>query len=128
MPDVTLPVQVAVVAALRGSGALTGIVGSRIYDRAPANAAAPYALLSGWTADDEGVECGEAARVAFAVDCYSAEPGREQVAEMAGAVKSALHRLEASGLEIMWQGSVWNQEKDGLTHRASCRFEALADG
>lgn len=42
MIDATLPVQAALVALLRGAAAVTALVGDRIYDVAPEEAAYPF--------------------------------------------------------------------------------------
>lgn len=127
MPDSSLPLQVAVVAALRGSADLTALVGPRIYDRIPDNQPRPFVAMASWVVRNDDTDCGDAAAVSMSVLCYSDKPGRQEVGQIAGAVKDALHRLEPDGGEIRWQDTIYSVE-DGLVSQAVVRFEALLDG
>ncbi len=127
MPDSSLPLQVAVVAALRGSSALAPLVAGRIYDRVPENQPQPYVAMASWFVREDGSDCADATAVSFLVECYSDKPGRKEVGDIAGAVKDALHRLEPVGGEVLWRDTVYSTE-DTLVSHAVVRFEALLDG
>lgn len=127
----TIPLQVAVQAALRESAALTAIVGVKVYDRVPEGTVAPYVTYSGWQEIEDGSDCADSAEVFFDVQCFSDIPSRAQVAAMSGAVRAALHRLapQATGLgnvEILHNTTQYFRE-DGLTQRAVVNFKALVD-
>lgn len=127
MPDNTLTVQAAVVAALRASTALAGLVGTRIYDRIPENQPQAYVALASWAARNDGTDCFDASTVDFMVLAYSDKPGRKEVADIADAVVAALNRLQPAGAEVLWTDTNYGAEQ-GLLSVASVRFQALCDG
>ncbi len=126
MPDSSLPLQVAIVAALRGYPTLSAL-GVRVYDHIPDNERQPYVAMASWFVREDGSDCADATAVSFLVECYSDKPGRKEVGDIAGAVKDALHRLEPAGGEVLWQDTVYSTE-DALVSHAVARFEALLDG
>lgn len=126
MSDNTLPLQAAIVAALRGSAALTAL-GARIFDHIPDGCRQPYAAMATWTLRDEGTDCFDAQTVEFMIDCWSDKKGREEVAKIAGAVKDTLHRLAVDNAEISWNDTAFGIESEMMS-RAIMRFTALLDG
>lgn len=132
MSEATLPLQAAVVAALKAYAPLTAIVGAKVYDRVPENVQPPYVTLTGWQEVEDGTDCSDASEVFFDVQCFSAEVGRPESARIAGAVKAALHRLTPafagwSETEIIYRGTQYFTESDGTTTRAVVNFQALTD-
>ncbi len=127
MPDNTLVVQAACVAALRASAPLSALVGGRIYDRIPDNEPQPYVAMASWVARNDGTDCMDASTVEFMILAYSDKPGRKEVAQMADAVTDALNRLQPAGAEVIWQDTNYGTEQ-GLVSFASVRFQALCDG
>lgn len=132
MSEATLPLQAAVVAALKAHAPLAAIVGAKVYDRVPANTAPPYVTITGWQEIEDGTDCSDASEVFFDVQCYSAQVGRPEAARIAGAVKDALHRLTPAtagwgNAEIQYRSTQYFTESDGATTRAVCNFQALLD-
>lgn len=132
MSEATLPLQAAVVAALKAHAPLTAIVGVKVYDRVPANTAPPYVTVTGWQEIEDGTDCMDASEVFFDVQCFSTAVGRPEAARIAGAVKDALHRLTPAtagwaNTEISYRGTQYFTETDGTTTRAVVNFQALAD-
>ena len=132
MSEATLPLQAAVVAALKAYAPLTDIVGQKIYDRVPANTAPPYCSISGWQELEDGTDCMDASDVFFDVQCFSASVGRPEAARIAGAVKKALHLLAPAAAgwantEIQYRSTQYFTESDNVTTRAVLNFQALLD-
>jgi hypothetical protein len=132
MSDASLPLQAAVVAALKASLPLAALVGTKIYDRVPDATAAPYVKLSGWQEINDDTDCSDSSEVFFDVQCYSTAVGRPQVANIASAVKAALNKLEPSvtgfsGTQILHRSTLYFYEADGTTERAVVNFHALID-
>lgn len=132
MIDASLPLQAAVVAALKADAALTAIVTAKVYDRPPASAVAPYTALTGWQVIEDGTDCSDAAEILFEIQCYSTGVGRPESARMATAVAAALHGLRPalagfSEAEILHQSTLYFTETDGLTTRAVVSFQVLVD-
>lgn len=132
MSEATLPLQAAVVAALKAYAPLTALVGAKVYDRVPANTQPPYCTVTGWQEIEDGTDCSDASEVFFDVQAYSDSVGRTEAARIAGAVKDALHRLTPAttgwgNTEIQYRGAQYFTESDGVTTRAVCNFQALTD-
>jgi hypothetical protein len=132
MSEATLPLQAAVVAALKAHAPLAALVGAKVYDRVPANTPPPYVTITGWQEVEDGTDCMDASEVFFDVQCFSAAVGRPEAARIAGAVKAALHRLKPattgwSETEIIYRGTQYFTESDNATTRAVVNFQALAD-
>lgn len=132
MSEATLPLQAAVVAALKAHAPLKAIVGDKVYDRVPPNTVPPYVTITGWQEIEDGTDCSDASEVFFDCQCFSAQVGRPEAARIAVAVKAALHRLEPatagwSEVQITYRGTQYFTESDGITTRAVVNFQALAD-
>jgi hypothetical protein len=132
MSEATLPLQAAVVAALKASAPLTALVDAKVYDRVPPNTLPPYVTITGWQEVEDGTDCMDASEVFFDVQAFSATVGRPEAARIAGAVKAALHRLTPAtagwtNVEIIYRGTQYFTESDGTTTRAVVNFQALTD-
>lgn len=132
MPDATLPLQAAVVAALKAYAPLVALIGAKVYDRVPAGTVAPYVTLTGWQELNDDTDCSDASEAYFDVQAYSDAVGRPQVANIASAVKSALNKTTPAvtgwgECEILHNNTLYFTEPDGLTQRAVVNFKALLD-
>ncbi|WP_089177256.1 DUF3168 domain-containing protein [Bosea sp. AS-1] len=132
MSEATLPLQAAVVAALKAYAPLAALVGAKVFDRVPPNTVPPYICISGWQEIEDGTDCSDASEVFFDVQCFSTAVGRPQAAQTAGAVKAALHRLAPAtagwdNTEISYRGTQYFIETDNVTTRAVVNFQALTD-
>lgn len=85
--------QAALIAALRGDGALDALVGGRVYDEPPQDVAMPYVAL--------GEEFGQPAyestdgsgfEVLVTIDTWSRSQGRGEVKDIMAAILAVLHR------------------------------------
>jgi hypothetical protein len=132
MSEATLPLQAAVVAALKAHAPLAAIVGAKVFDRVPAGTAAPYVTITGWQEIEDGTDCSDASELFFDVQCYSTAVGRPEAARIAGAVKAALHRFSPaiadwSEVEVIYRSTQYFTESDNATTRAVVNFQALTD-
>lgn len=132
MSEATLPLQAAVVAALKAHAPLAAIVGAKVFDRVPAGTVAPYCTVTGWQEIEDGTDCSDASEIFFDVQIFSTAVGRPEVARIAGAVKDALHRLTPAtagwgNTEISYRSTQYFTESDGVTTRAVVNFNALTD-
>lgn len=132
MSEATLPLQAAVVAALKAHAPLTAIVGTKVFDRVPAGTVAPYVTITGWQEIEDGTDCSDASELFFDVQCFSTVVGRPEAARIAAAVKSALHKLapattDWANTEILYRSTQYFTESDGTTTRAVVNFQALTD-
>jgi hypothetical protein len=132
MAEPILPLQPAVIAALKAHAPLAAIVGAKVYDRVPANTQPPYITITGWQIVEDGTDCADAVEIFFDAQCFSVNGGISQAAYMAGYVKDALHRLAPTtsgwgNTEILYRGTQYFTESDGTTTRAAVNFQALAD-
>lgn len=130
--DVSLPIQQAVIAALKADAALAAIIGARAYDDVPADAAFPYACLTGWQHVPEEADCFDVAEYFFDFQCFSRSVGRVEVGRIARAVRGALARRELAigdGLtaSISHRTTLYFDEPDGLTRRAVLNFVVTSD-
>lgn len=99
--DAILELQGAIITRLRNDTSLAVLVGQNIYDNPPADdngsvppARYPYVSLGPASSNAESAECIDAEDIIFQIDAWSAYPGRKQVAEIADAIRRALHQWE----------------------------------
>lgn len=129
MADSSLDLQKAIVAALKASAELTALVGSRIYDQAPANAVKPYVSLGpeDWIAADGVGIVSYAGSVQ--IDVWSGATGKPEAKRIANAVQNALHlaplTLDSAQLVLLAHRITrYFVEADGLTKHGALDFRA----
>lgn len=87
--------QVALIAALRGSAGVTANLGQRIWDNAPVGANFPYLTLGPSQEIDDSAECIDGAEVFQQIDVWTQEGGSQLGAkQICGAVKQALRGVD----------------------------------
>lgn len=90
-----LPLQKGLRAALVANSDVTAIVSTRVYDEPPQDVAFPYVRFGDITPAAFDTDTTEGALVAVSIEAHSRSPsGRVEAAQIAEAVKSALHRQE----------------------------------
>jgi len=102
--DDTLAVQAALVAALRADAGVQALVGQRVYDQAPRDAATPFVSLGpalGQPFEAQGLDAWEAV---FTLDVWSRAPGGVEVRAIQAALFAALHHaaLSVAGKALVW--------------------------
>ena len=92
--DATLPVQAAIVAALKADAGVGAVVGDRIYDRAPEGVAFPYVSIGAETGSPWEGSTLSGWEMVLQIDIWSRKPGAVEARQAMAAVSAALHRAE----------------------------------
>ncbi|OCW55768.1 DUF3168 domain-containing protein [Hoeflea olei] len=123
----------AVVARLAADAELTAITGpGRIFDRPVTRAEPPYLVLGEMTSSDFGTGDGAMSEHRFEIDAWCGQNGRRQAAELAEAVRAALHdadiALEGAVLVTLRHERTLTRRvpKSGF-HVARVRFRAVTE-
>jgi len=127
MSDTTLSVMAAVIAALKASGALTAIVGQRIYSDVPDNPVFPFVVVTVQSAPfDTQTTTGMDHTVQ--VSCFSRSKTLQEAVSVREKVYNILNRGEAS----LTSAGVWRsiysgvgpvlKEGDGATWQALTQY------
>lgn len=103
MADPTLPLQAALVAALKGDAGVSALVGARVYDRAPENAAFPFVSLGPERAEPFDAQGTDGREIVWQIDCWSESAGRVEARAIMAAVAARLHEgaLTVSGFAFV---------------------------
>ena len=132
MIDPQLPLQAAIVAAVKADAEMTALIGGRIYDRVPVNASGipqgPFPYLSFGSADttDEDTACIGPSDCYIDLNGWSREVGYPEVKRIGARAAALLNaKLPVAGFEVV-PHSVdrlsYQREQDGLTSRAILRL------
>lgn len=129
LPD--LPLQAAIVAALKASSAVKAVVGdpARVYDRVPDGAAFPYIAYGASQTLPDFTVCAGPAETFITLDGWSRGVGKVEAKQLADAICTALAApLTVTGFRVVVQEIEdvnVRADPDGLTTRAtvSLRFE-----
>lgn len=125
----TLELQGAIVAALKGAAPLAALVGAKIYDPVPDKAQMPYVSISAADELQDDAECIDGVEITQLIDAYSNKQTRSEVANIAAAIKGALHRanltLNTNALvEIRHRQTRFQLDPDGKTQHAIVEITA----
>lgn len=118
-PD--LPLQAALIAALKAHPGLTAIVGARVFDKVPTGSEPehPYVSLGPDQTVPDQNPCGDQFECWAQIDCWSRKPGRVQAKAMTAAVADVLSTsLAIEGFRVVVQTVETLQHRpqpDGLT-------------
>lgn len=126
MIDASLPLQAAVVAALKASSELSALIAGRVYDRVPTNPTAPYITLGSGQSIDDSDFCHALTECYLQVDCWSEAVGYPEVKRIGAAAVKALNTpLAVEGFAVLIhrvEGLTYQREADNLTSRAIIRL------
>lgn len=132
MPHPSLALQKAVFAALVADGGVGALVGDRIYDAPPRDAAFPYVTFGDARVGDwsTGTEDGAEHRLTLYV--WSRERGKTECWAVVEAVRAALHEaaLELDGhalVNLRFEQAEVGQHRDAITWRGTARFRAVTE-
>lgn len=131
--DSTLPIQKAVIAALKADVTVSGIVGNRVHDAVPPTAAKPYLSLGPTQVLPDIAEEYEGSEVTFQIDGWSSGPKSVEAKQIGAAVRNALSGatlpLEDNqhlvNIEIVQTNYL--PEPDGITQHAALTFRARTE-
>jgi hypothetical protein len=139
MTSPTLELQGAIVARLKANGAVSAIVGARVYDRVPRgtdgniSATMPFVGITSFDELTEDADCVPGSSISLNLDCWSDKPGFPEVHALTEAVKQALHdddtiTLTTNALVYLTHIQTRTlRDPDGLTSHGIVTFEAAVE-
>lgn len=132
MTHPSLALQAAMFAALVADGGVGALVGDRIHDAPPRNAAFPYVHFGEARASDwsTGTETGAEHRITL--DVWSRQRGKAECWAVIEAVKGVLHdaALTLDGhalINLRLETAEARRDRDGVTWRGTMRFRAVTE-
>lgn len=132
MTSPSLELQGAIVSRLKSFAPVTAVVGSRVYDVVPSEAAFPYVSLGPADETSDDADCLTGFEVSLQVDCWSRAVGFPEVKALCDAVRQALHNYEPSLssnalVSLTHRQTRVFRDSDGLTSHAAMTFEAIVE-
>ena len=130
-----LAMQKGIRAALAANAGVSALVGARIYDEPPQNVVFPYLRMVDINPAAFDTDTTEGAEISISVEAYSrSASGRVEAAQMAEAVRAALHRQETSLtvsgftlVELIFQTFNVTRDADGRGYTAVIVFQATLE-
>jgi Protein of unknown function (DUF3168) len=132
MIDPQLPLQAAIVAAVKADAELNTLIAGRIFDRVPVNVdgipQGPFPYLSFGSADttDEGTACVGPSDCFIDLNGWSREVGYPEVKRIGARAAAVLNsKLAVTGFDVIThrvERLSYQREQDGLTSRAILRL------
>jgi hypothetical protein len=105
--------------------------GYRIYDRINEYPKFPYCSIGPSDITQDDAECIDGSEVNLQLDIWSRDPGFREAKQIGGALRQALHRLEATrdGLTFQIEHRItrYFRDPDGLTSHGAMSLVALID-
>lgn len=132
MTSPSLALQQAVVTALGASSALTAIVGDRVYDAPPRNAAFPYVSFGQVSVADWSTGTETGAEHQLVLDAWSRAAGKRECHAILDAIDTALNdaALTLAGnalVNLRFQFADVRRDPDGITFHGVIRFRAVTE-
>lgn len=132
MSDPSYALQVALVAALKAAGALPDVVGGRVYDSVPPDAAFPYVTLGDGQVLPDKAECVDGVEVSMQVDAWSRQVGYGEVKTIGAAIVAALDDkpLAVAGFNVTvfeLESARYLRDPDGKTRHGVITFRGLLE-
>lgn len=132
MADPSLPLQKAVHDALRGNAALALLVGNRVYDLPPKNAATPYVTIGEDEITSVRADCYDGSEFFLTIHAFATEPGFPQVKRISSAIRAALDgaslTLEDFRLvDFLFDNARHIRDPDGITSHAVVTFRGSVE-
>lgn len=130
MTEPSLALQGAVIARLKADADVAALVGARIYDHAPPNAAFPYISLGPDQVIDDSTDCHDDVEVFTTFDIWSRANGRVEAKRIAHAVRQSLNGADftlSDNAMVMIEHRTTRvmTDPDGITTHAVIDFRSL---
>lgn len=137
MIDAQLPLQAAIVSAVKADVGLGAVIGDRIYDKVPTNSAGvvtatfPYCSFGPMQSVPSDDECHDGVEVFVQIDAWSRAVGTVECRSIvAGLTRLLDAALTVTGFEVVTfevQSARTSREADGLTSRGivQLRYELV---
>jgi hypothetical protein len=126
----SLPLQAAVISALKVDPAVAAVVADRVFDRVPTNSAKPYVAFGPSQILPEYADDYEGSSETFQLDGWSTAYGKEEIKRLGRAMRDALSHAELPlgdnqrTVLIEVEQERYLTEPDGLTQHAILLFVA----
>jgi hypothetical protein len=131
MSSPTHELQVAIVTRLKASAAITALVGQRVFDHVPAEAAWPYVSIGPSYELSEDADCIDAFEISQQIDVWSQDVGYPEARRIADAVRQALKAdlILADNALVSFEHRITRYLRDPnpLVSRASLTFDAIVE-
>ncbi|MCK1684246.1 DUF3168 domain-containing protein [Bradyrhizobium sp. 147] len=132
MSDPSLPLQNALIEALRADGVLPASVGKRVYDQVPGAPTYPLVTLGDGQVLPDKAECIDGVEIFLQVDVWSRKVGYFETKQIAAAVIAALDdqalTVDGFNVTVFELSSVqYMRDPDGQTRHAAITFRALLE-
>lgn len=132
MSDPSLPLQDALIKALRAPGVLPAAIGERVYDQVPSTPTYPLVSLGDGLVLPDKAECIDGVEVFLQIDVWSRKVGYAETKQIAAAVIDALddQALTVTGFDVIvfeLSGVQYMRDPDGLTRHAAITFRSLIE-
>lgn len=127
MTDILSAAQQAIVATLANDAKVQSLIGSRVYDHVPQDAAFPYLAFGPAHVAPKDTKEHSGFEHIVTLNIWSQYRGGKETREIFQAMYDALHRanLSAAGEEFIscgFHSADFSAEKDGMTYFAATRF------
>jgi hypothetical protein len=124
--------QKAIFAALGGNAALTAVIGARIFDHAPANAAFPYITFGRTSVYDWSTGTESGAEQLFTLHVWSKGRGKKEALEIMELARGTLHDAaleleEHSLVNLRLEFSEARYDDRNEAHHGVLRFRAVTE-
>ncbi|UGX98234.1 DUF3168 domain-containing protein [Bradyrhizobium barranii subsp. barranii] len=131
MGDPSLPLQDALIKALRADGVLP-IVGKRVYDQVQSAPTYPYVSLGDGQVLPDKAECIDGVEVSLQIDVWSRGVGYVEAKQIGAAIIAALddQPLTVDGFNVTvfeLADAQYLRDPDGLTRHGAITFRALLE-
>jgi len=130
-----LALQKGVRAALVADAGVSALISTRLYDEPPQNVTFPYARFGGIEPLAFDTDTAEGALVSFTIEVYSrSASGRVEAAQIAEAIKAALHRQESDVtvtgytlVELIFETYSVTRDNEGRGYTAIVSLQAMLE-
>lgn len=131
MSDPSLPLQDALIKALRADGVLPA-VDKRVYDQPPSSAVYPYVSLGDDQVLPDKAGCVDGVEIFLQVDVWSRKQGYAEAKQIGAAIIAALddQPLEVDGFNVTvleLSAAQYLRDPDGQTRHGAITFRALLE-
>jgi hypothetical protein len=132
MTHPSLALKKAVSAALVAAAGVGALVGDRIHDAPPRNAAFPYVTFGDARTGDWSTGTEEGAEHRLVLHVWSRERGKAECWAAVEAIRTALHDapLDLDGhvlVNLRFEATDVGQDRDGITWHGVARFRAVTE-
>lgn len=132
MSDPSLPLQDALIKALRANGVLPAVVAGRVYDQVPGLPTYPLVTLGDCQVLPDKAECIDGVEMFPQVDVWSRKVGYAEAKEIGAAIVAALddQPLSVAGFNVTvfeLSSAQYMRDPDGLTRHGAITFRALLE-